>query len=86
MAYKTISQADARRYRKQRDEAREKLDGLLRRGTNQYCGIDLQVWGPFGAELLRMVTTAKRLGFAVFVTPSNEEGKLQFRAARPGGY
>jgi hypothetical protein len=73
-----ISQAQARRYRKERDEAFEKLNALVRSGTRTYAGTDLCTWGPFKEELRAIIGTAKKLNHAVFVNVEGES--LNFRA------
>lgn len=84
MSSRKISQVDARRFRKERDEARERVNGLLRRGARTYGGTHIGgEIGITGASMDRL-RTAKQLGYAVFVAVHDSENRIDFRAMKPG--
>ena len=86
MARKKISQADARRYRKERDALQEKLDVLLRKGAQTYAGTDLGGLINVNDVTMANLRTARRLNFALFAIPKDMTDEINFRAVRPGEF
>lgn len=84
MANRKISQSDARRYRKECDEAKAHIDAILRRGRSAYGGT--HIGGNSGEPPITMarLRTAKQLGYALFAIPSDSEDRIDFRAMKPG--
>lgn len=84
MASRKISQSDARRYRRERDEAKARIDNLLRRGRSTWGGT--HIGGNTGMSSITMarLRTAKQLGYALFVVASDSEDCVDFRAMKPG--
>lgn len=78
MARKKISQADARRYRKERDAARELVNTLFV-SSGRHIGSQ-----PGTHELtLARIRTARTLGYTVLAIPSITSDELIFRAVKP---
>jgi hypothetical protein len=80
---KKISQADARRLRAERDEAREALRKFTARGTCAYAGVDLSGITGINAVTMANLRTARKLGFALFTIPSEDKDAIYFRAVKP---
>lgn len=82
MSYRKISQADARRYKKERDEARGTLSQFVRRGAvSSWPGTHIGSQTGHEHTLIRL-RTARLLGHAVFVVP-DDEINLKFYALKP---
>lgn len=84
MSRKKISQSDAHCFRKERDDARERVDGLLRRGRATYGGVHIGGQTAIPDVTMARLRTAKQLGYAVFVVASDSEERIDFRAMKPG--
>ncbi len=86
MARKKISQTDARRYRKERDEARDALRAYTTRGTYQSPGTHLGGLLSVNEITMARLRTARSLGYGVFTTPNQGDNRLDFYAVKPGEY
>lgn len=81
---KKISQDDARRFRKERDEAVSKLQSLQNRGSYTYAGTDLGSLVNINSVTMANLRTARRLNFSLWAIPDWSKDEINFRAFRAG--
>lgn len=84
MSSRKISQFDARRFRKERDDARERIEAMIRRGRTAYGGTHIGGQTNVSELTIARLRTAKQLGYALFVTVSDDADRVDFRAMKPG--
>lgn len=84
MSRKKISQTDARRFLNERNDARDRLDAILRRGRSQYGGAHIGGQTNMPEVNMARLRTAKQLGYAVFVAVADDADRIDFRAMKPG--
>ena len=81
--YRKISQVDARRFRLERDEAREALRNFIKRGGMYFVGTEIVRASITNFDVERAkLRTARLLEYTLFVTIDND-GQFVFRAVKP---
>lgn len=82
MSYKHISQLEARKLRAERDKLKDLLRELLRGASDEFAGTSIGTQTGVHDVTMARLRTAKRLGYAVFVVPGDNESHIDFRALK----